>query len=195
MAEEKANPDEGTGEQEKQTVTAEQFEELQRQLEETRKAQSGSDRTVAELRKKLEEKEREAESAGKSAEEKAAERIAEIEKKLADAERDRLKATQESLAVRLLSDAGVTKTPKIFSRLVGESEDETKALIQEYLEDIQELRAAGTLEEAKKNGMKPRDSNVTIQDGKSIHDYTDAELKAMPDDVFEKLFERAKMKG
>ena len=197
MADE-ANVDNGTQEQTEQkseeTVTIEQFRGLQKQLEETRKAQSGSDRTVAELRKLLEEKEKAAEDAGKSAEQKYAERIAEIENKLKQAETEKTRATQESLAVRLLSDAGFKKTPKIFGRLVGNSDDETTALIQDYIEDMKARDAAEFLDDARANAVKPRDSNVKIQDGKSIHDYTDAELKKMPPDVVDKLFEAARNK-
>ena len=104
MAEEKTNQAaEPNGEQdETQTVTAEQFEEIKRQLEETRKAQSGSDRTVAELRKALEQKEQEASNEKKTVQQQAEERIAEIEKKLQQAERDRFTATQKGLAQQLL---------------------------------------------------------------------------------------------
>lgn len=194
MAEENVTPAETTGEQtEEQTVTAEQFEELRKQLEETKKAQSGSDRTVAELKKRLEEKEKELSDAGKTAEQKAAERIAEFEKKLEMAERERLNAKQESLAIRLLSDAGITKTPKIFGRLIGNTDEETTALIQDYVEEISAIREAEKDEYVKSNGRKVRDSNTDVL-GKSILEMTDAEIASLSPEEFNKKVEAEKAK-
>lgn len=195
MAEEKANPDVETEEQDKgqrdkteQTVTREQFAELQRQLEETRKAQSGSDRTVAELRKALEQKEQEAANAEKTAQQKAEERIAEIEKKLQAAEAEKERATQRGVAQQLLSDEGI-KAPKFLDRLIGKDGEETEAMVKEYIETVKQTKLSAADEFAKKNGRKITETDKSGGPG-TFDDYTPEQVKAMTTEQYEAVWQR-----
>lgn len=193
MAEEETTQAETTGEtegQEDQTVTAEQFEELKRQLEETRKAQSGSDRTVAELRKQLEQKEQEAANAEKTAQQKAEERIAEIEKRLQQAEAEKQRATQRGLAQQLLSNEGI-KAPSFLDRLIGENDEETEAAVTEYIESIKDTKSVAADEFAKQHGRKPAPSKRE-GNANTIDDYTDEQVDAMSDKEFEEVMNRTK---
>ena len=117
------------------------------------------------------------------------ERIADLERKIEIAEKEKNKAKQETLALRLLSDAGIKQTPKIFDRLVGESDGETSELIKTYLDDIEDFRASEKLEEAKRHGVKPRDSNSKVIDNRPITDFTEQELRSMSFDQRQKMFE------
>jgi septal ring factor EnvC (AmiA/AmiB activator) len=167
------------GKEDEQAVTAEQLAEVKRQLEETRKAQSGSDKRVKELQEMLKQKEREAEEAEKSAEQKAEERIAEIEKKLQQAEREKQHATQRGLAQQLLSDEGI-KAPSFLDRLIGESDEETEAAVKEYIESIKQTKLSAADEFAKKNGRK-------VEGGKSGGPTTYEDLKGMSREEIEAL--------
>jgi hypothetical protein len=188
MAEEKTNQAaEPNGEQdETQTVTAEQFEEIKRQLEETRKAQSGSDRTVAELRKALEQKEQEASNEKKTVQQQAEERIAEIEKKLQQAERDRFTATQKGLAQQLLSEKGI-KAPSFIDRLIGDDSEATEAAIKEYIESIEETKLSAADKFARENGRKVTDTGKDSGVG-TFDEYTPEQVKRMSTEEFERVF-------
>jgi septal ring factor EnvC (AmiA/AmiB activator) len=191
MADEQTTQAAGTEEHEEeqeQTVTAEQFEELKRQLEETRKAQSGSDRTVAELRKQLEQKEKEAETAEQSAMEKAQERIAEIEQRLQQAEREKQLATQRNIATKLLSDEGL-KAPSFLDRLIGDSEEETEAAVKEYIEALNQTKLSAADEFARKNGRKVTDTEQKGWSGmtyKQMAQLSPEEFNKIPSEVVEK---------
>lgn len=173
-----------------QTVTAEQFAEIQRQLEETRKAQSGSDRRVKELMEQLKQKEQEAENAEKSAEEKLSERIAEMEKKLQQAEQEKALATQRALAQQLLSDEGL-KAPSFLNRLIGGDDEETEAAVKEYIETVKESKLSAADEFARKHGRKVTETEKS-KGGGTLEDYTDEQIRAMSDKEFAEVMERSK---
>lgn len=182
MADE-ANQGNGTEEQaeQKQTISAEEFATLQKQLEETRKAQSGSDRTVQELKELLKQREQEAEEQKKSAEEKMAERIEALESRAKSAEREKQIALQRSVAVEMLSEVGL-KAPKYLDRLIGQDAEETEALIKEYIADKQATKLEGKDEVAKKHGR-----TVTKTEEQGYGGMSYAELAALPEAEFNKV--------
>ena len=184
---------EGQEAQQEQTVTAEQFAELQRQLEETRKAQSGSDRRVKELMEQLKQKEQEATEAEQTAEEKLSERIAEMERKVQEAEREKATATQRSLATQMLSDEGL-KAPSFLNRIIGESDDETEAAVKEYIETIKASKLSAADEFARKNGRRVTETDKS-KGGGTLEDYTDEQIQAMSDKEFGEVMERSKKQG
>ena len=191
MSEENVNQGEGTEEQtteEVQTVTIEQFEDLRKQLEETRKAQSGSDRTVTELRKALELKEKEAVEVGKTQEEKFAERLKQIETELEATKTEKQRAIQKNLAMQLLGDEGV-KPPKYLDRLIGTTSEETEAFIKDYIEDHLETELSAADKYVKSNGRKIEKGKSDI---KTIDQYSDEEIKMMSDSELLKIQERSK---
>ena len=166
MADENANQAAGTEEHGKQTVTAEQFEELkknleetQRALEETKKAQSGSDRRVKELTEQLTAAKKQTEDAEKTAEQKLAERMAALEKQAEESDKKAKLAQQKALAIDLLGKEGL-KAPKYLDRLIGGTDEETQALISDYIEDKKATKAETADEYAKKHGRKVTDSNT-----------------------------------
>lgn len=159
MSDEVKTVDESTQEEEtvEQTVTREQFEELQRQLEETRKAQSGSDRTVKELQDRLKQKEQEVEETKKTSQEKLQEEISKIKADL-EAEREaKHRAELRGYANELLSEAGM-KT-KLIDRFIGQDLEETEANIKLFIDEEKERRAKDFSEYARKNGRTIQDSN------------------------------------
>lgn len=167
--------------EEVQTVTAEQFEDLKKQLEETKRAQSGSDRTVAELRKQLEQAERAKSEAEKSAEEKMAERLASIEKKLEQAETDKARLSQRSAAIERLTNEGL-KAPKYLDRLIGRDDEETQELIDAYIEEKKADALNANAEYAKTHGRKVYDTKPSTWDGLTYKD-----LQAMPTEEFNRV--------
>lgn len=178
-----------------QTVTIEQFEELKKQNEEIaaqnaiiKKAQSGSDRTVAELRGLLKQQEEE----GKSEEQKLTDRITEIEGKWKISEADKLSAEQRSLALQILGEKGKgVEVPKHLDRWIGKNAEETEAIIMEYIQEELEKQLKFKDEFAKNNGRKVQRN--TGKDGlKLIDDYSDEEIDAMSPDEFLKIQERSK---
>lgn len=197
MADEDVTQAETTGEQDAQTETAEQSGEmaeqlkaLQKQLEETKKAQSGSDKQVQELMKKLEQKEQEAAEEKKTAEQKSAERLAEIEAKLEQAEQEKFMATQRAHAQSLLSEAGL-KAPSFIDRLIGGDDEETEAAVKEYIGAIDSTKLQAADEFAKKNGRKVTETDKSAGNG-TLDDYTDEQIAAMTNEQFLKVMERSK---
>ena len=168
-------------EAEEQTVTYEQFIQLQKKLDETKSAQSGSDRRVQELTELLKQREQAAENDKKSADEKSAERMAAIEQKLADAEREKKLAMQRSVAMELLSEVGL-KAPKFLDRLIGEDAETTKALVKEYIEDKQASVLQGKDEVARAHGR-----TVTKTDPTGYGGMTYQQMQALPDAEFNKI--------
>ena len=168
-------------EAEEQTVTYEQFIQLQKKLDETKSAQSGSDRRVQELTELLKQREQAAENDKKSADEKSAERMAAIEQKLADAEREKKLAMQRSVAMELLSEVGL-KSPKFLDRLIGEDAETTKALVKEYIEDKQASVLQGKDEVARAHGR-----TVTKTDPTGYGGMTYQQMQALPDAEFKKI--------
>ena len=168
-------------EAEEQTVTYEQFIQLQKKLDETKSAQSGSDRRVQELTELLKQREQAAENDKKSADEKSAERMAAIEQKLADAEREKKLAMQRSVAMELLSEVGL-KSPKFLDRLIGEDAETTKALVKEYIEDKQASVLQGKDEVARAHGR-----TVTKTDPTGYGGMTYQQMQALPDAEFSKI--------
>ena len=168
-------------EAEEQTVTYEQFVQLQKKLDETKSAQSGSDRRVQELTELLKQREQAAENDKKSADEKSAERMAAIEQKLADAEREKKLAMQRSVAMELLSEVGL-KAPKFLDRLIGEDAETTQALVKDYIEDKQASVLQGKDEVARAHGR-----TVTKTDPTGYGGMTYQQMQALPDAEFNKI--------
>ena len=168
-------------EAEEQTVTYEQFIQLQKKLDETKSAQSGSDRRVQELTELLKQREQAAENDKKSADEKSAERMAAIEQKLADAEREKKLAMQRSVAMELLSEVGL-KAPKFLDRLIGEDAETTQALVKDYIEDKQASVLQGKDEVARAHGR-----TVTKTDPTGYGGMTYQQMQALPDAEFNKI--------
>jgi len=175
---------EGTEEQE-QTVTYEQFVKLQKQLEETKSAQSGSDRRVQELTELLKQREQAAAADKKTAEEKMAERMAEIENQLQAERRDKQLALQRSVAVELLSEVGL-KPPKYLDRLIGEDAETTESLIKDYIADKQAAVLQGKDEVAKSHGRTVTKTDKTGYGGmtyKEMASLSQAEFSKIPSEV------------
>lgn len=173
----------GTEEQNEgnQAAMAKQLEALQKQLEETKSAQSGSDRRVQELTELLKQREQAAAEEKKTAEEKMAERMADIEKQLQAERRDKQMALQRSVAVELLSEVGL-KPPKYLDRLIGEDAETTEAMIKEYIADKQAAVLQGKDEVAKKHGRV-----VTKTDPTGFGGMTYKEMSALPAGEFNKI--------
>jgi len=187
------NQDEGTEDQEIQTVTMEQFEELNTQLAESRrlfddlkKTQSGSDKTVTELQKQLKQKEED----GKTEEQKFADRVASIETELEATKAEKQAAVLKGLAIQLLSEKKV-KAPKYLDRLIGKDAEETETLIMGYIEERLALELSVADEFAKNNGRTVQ-RNKGKGDFKTIEEYSDAEIDAMSSSEFEKIQKRSK---
>lgn len=174
--------------EEQQSVTAEQIEDLKKQLEETKKAQSGSDRMVQELRHKLEQAEQEKANVEKTTEEKFAERFAELEKKVQQTEKEKAYERQKNVAIEMLANEGL-KAPKYLNRLIGANDEETSELIEAYIEEKKADSMNANAEFAKKHGRKVDDGKPNY---KTINDYSAAEIKAMSDEEFEKVMARSK---
>jgi hypothetical protein len=190
------NQGENTEGNENETVTIEQFQALNTQLEESRamfekikEAQSGSDKKVTELQQLLRQKQEEAAEANKTAEEKFADRMAAIESELERTKTEKQQAILKGLAVQLLGDKGI-KAPKFLNRLIGQDAEETEALINDYIEERLEVELSVADKFAKDNGRKIQKS--TKGDFKTLDDYTDEELQKMPKDEFLKVQERSK---
>lgn len=130
-----------------QTVTAEQFAELQRKLEATVSAQSGSDKRVRELTKALNEARAEKEAVVKT----ETERLAELEKKWQAAEQDASHQRLKAFARGLLDEASI-KPPRYFDRLIGDDEEETKKWVLDFVEDEKARTADRNKEFDRANG-------------------------------------------
>jgi len=109
MADEKENAAETTQVQ-VDTVTKAQFEELQRKFEQVVKAQSGSDKMVAELTKRLETEAEKAANAERTAEEKVMDRIAKLERETAESKAAKARAEFLSMAYEECHARGLPKT-------------------------------------------------------------------------------------
>ena len=188
MSEETAIVEETTQEQ-KETVTIEQFQKLQKQLEDTIKAQSGSDKRVSELNRLLAEKEKEVSEKEKTVEQKFAERLAALEKENVEAKRMTIREQQKSKAISMLSEKGL-KAPKFLERLIGETEEETQTFIADYIETLDLTKQQTNEEFAKKHGRRVVDTKAP--DGGTVADYTDEQIKRMSDSEFLKVMDRSK---
>jgi len=132
-----------------QTVTAEQFATLQKQLEQITAAQSGSDRKVKELTEALNAAKQEKEKTAKT----DADRIAALEKESAAnrkaADRERLK----TFARGILDKASI-KPPPYFDRLIGDDEEDTKQWVDDFVKDEQAKQAERNKQYDRDNGRK-----------------------------------------
>jgi len=132
-----------------QTVTAEQFATLQKQLEQITAAQSGSDRKVKELTEALNAAKQEKEKTAKT----DADRIAALEKESAAnrkaADRGRLK----TFARGILDKASI-KPPPYFDRLIGDDEEDTKQWVDDFVKDEQVKQAERNKQYDRDNGRK-----------------------------------------
>jgi len=140
MADEQVQTPEAAGtetEAKVQTVSAEQFAELQKQFEQVKAAQSGETKKVAELTKALEEARAEKEKALKS----DSDRLAELEQKWKAAEEAANKERLKGTARELLTEAGIKANTRLLERLVGADADETAELVKAYIDDVEANRA------------------------------------------------------
>jgi len=184
---------ENTEGQDLQTVTMEQFEEMNTQLaaskkmfDDLKKAQSGSDNKVTELQKLLKQKEED----GKTEEQKYADRLTELENKNTATEAREQAAVLKGLAIQLLSE-NKTKAPKYLDRLIGKDAEETEALIMDYIEEDLARKLEAADEFAKNNGRTVQ-RNKGKGEMKTLDDYSDAEIDAMSSSEFEKIQNRSR---
>ena len=133
-----------------QTVTREQFEDLQKKFESVLAAQSGSDKKVAELQKALNDERAEKEKAKKT----EAERLAELEQKWQAAEQQATRERLKGVARDLLTEAGIKTNAKLLERLVGADAEETQDFVKTYIEDVETNRAELAKKFDRQNGRK-----------------------------------------
>lgn len=171
----------------------EQLQQMQKQLEETRKAQSGSDKQVQELRKQLEQKEQEVEQASKTAEEQWRERLEALEKKHQEAEQRATFEARRNEAIQMLSEEGL-KAPKYIDRLISDDAEETEAAIKDYIEDMKQTQTQAADQYARQHGRKVTDTQKK-QSGGTYMDYTDEQIAAMSDKEFQQMMERSRKEG
>jgi len=190
MADKEAGPDgkpAGTDDDKVQTVTAEQFAELQKRLEAITAMQSGSDKKVAELTKALTEERKAKESSAKTAEE----RIVELEKARSESEAKARRAELRTYARGLLDEAGI-KPPKIFDRLIGNDETETESWVKAFIADEQERTA-------ERNKAFDRDHGRTVSGPtkdtptsyERLTEMTDEELKRLSPKAIAEIVKKA----
>lgn len=164
-----------TGDEKVQTVTREQFDDLQKRLEQITAAQSGSDKKVAELTKALTEERKAKESTAKTAEQ----RIAELEQKWRAADDAARRADLRARARDLLEASGV-RAPKYLDRLIGNDEEETIRNVGLFIEDEKERVAERNKEFDREHG---RTVSGPTRDVPSSYDklleMSDEELKRM----------------
>ena len=183
--------DDQKAEENVETVTRVQFEQMKAQSEEIakqfdalKKSQSGADSKVSELQKLLKLKEEE----GKSEEEKFADRIKAIETELQSEKQAKQQAILKGVAISLLGEKGL-KPPKYLDRLIGSDAQETEANINGYIEERLELELSIADNFAKNNG---RTITKSKGDVKTMDDYSDAEISAMSNAEFEKVQARSR---
>lgn len=193
MAGEKVSQGENTEEQEAQTVTIEQFEEMNKKYEDLIKIQSGSDKAVTELQKLLKQKEVEIENEKKTAEQKLTDKMNEINERLDKSEKEKAYAVNKSLATQMLIDADL-KVPRTLDRLIGANEDETVKFIKAYIEDRADDHASEKDKEAKKYGRKIVDTTQKSIEKMSYEDMvklSDEKFNAIPQDLVNKAMNAA----
>ncbi len=183
--------DDQKAEENVETVTRVQFEQMKAQSEEIakqfdalKKSQSGADSKVSELQKLLKLKEEE----GKSEEEKFADRIKAIETELQSEKQAKQQAILKGVAISLLGEKGL-KPPKYLDRLIGSDAQETEENINGYIEERLELELSIADNFAKNNG---RTITKSKGDVKTMDDYSDAEISAMSNAEFEKVQDRSR---
>lgn len=194
------NQGENTGDQGTEAVTLEQFDALNKQLEESKKmfedlkkAQSGSDKTVTQLQKLLEQKEKESQNERKTLEQRTADELAEMKAELAKERAEKIFVNNKSMATQMLIDADL-RVPRTLDRLIGKDEEETKANIQAYIEDRQDDNASQKDKEAKRYGRKITDTTQKSIEKMSYEDMvnlSDEQFKAIPIDVVNKAMDAA----
>jgi hypothetical protein len=168
--------------------TAEQFAEVVKQLEETRKAQAGSDKKVAELNKMLEEARREKQTVEKTVEE----RVAELQQQL------QAKDLSE-LRYKKASEAGMPEVVKLWS-IDTSTEDGLAQYIEALKGFIDEKKAKEVEAEIAKRfpkGNAPQagrkaDSELTYEDLLAMDD---TQLRSVPKDVQARIVAAAAKKG
>jgi hypothetical protein len=183
-----------------ETVTAEQFGALQKQLEtlmaeneKTKKAQSGSDKANTELKKLLDQKEKERANEKLTNEQKNAQAIAEMKTELEQERSEKLKVVNTSLAKQMIIDADL-KVPRGINRLVGKTEEETIKFVEDYIADRQDEDATKKDIYAKKNGRKVVDTTLKSMDAMSYEDMaalSQEKFDAIPKDVVNKAMNAA----
>ena len=149
------NGEEQTAEhaEEKETVTAEQFQEMQDRYEQILKAQSGSDKKVKELMDELKQEREDKEKNKKTSEQ----RLIELEQKWREAERATERAEMKNYANQLLSAENI-KT-KFIDKLLGSTKEETEENVKDFIEEQKALKASVADEFARLHGRKVTDSS------------------------------------
>ncbi len=191
---------------ENQTVTREQFNEMEKrnvesqallkesltEFEKLKKSQSGADAKVTELQKQIKQQKDE----GKSAEEKLlqdfGEKLESIEKERDSEKVEKQQAILKGLAIQLLSEKKIS-APKYLDRLIGKDAKETEANIMQYIEERLELELSIADEFAKNNGRRIQTADRK-GDMKTLDDFTDDEIRKMSNAEFLKIQGRSKKK-
>lgn len=191
MADEEATEAVETQEQPEQgTVSRDEYESI-------KKAQAGSDKKVRELTAQVEElkgvlkqKEQESQEAEQTWQQKLDERIVEMEKQMESERKEKNRAVLRAKAQQMLSESGV-KVPSFLDRFIADSEEDTVAAVQEYIEDKKTTKTEAADEFAKQHGRKPAPSKRE-GNANTIDDYTDEQVDAMTDEEFEAVMDRTK---
>lgn len=191
MADEEATEAVETQEQPEQgTVSRDEYESI-------KKAQAGSDKKVRELTAQVEElkgvlkqKEQESQEAEQTWQQKLDERIVEMEKQMESERKEKNRAVLRAKAQQMLSESGV-KVPSFLDRFIADSEEDTVAAVQEYIEDKKTTKTEAADEFAKRHGRKPAPSKRE-GNANTIDDYTDEQVDAMTDEEFEAVMDRTK---
>jgi len=126
-------------------------------------------------------------------EEKLQERLIALENRANEAERKESLANNRSLATQMLIDADL-RVPRTLDRLIGKDEEETKAIIQAYIEDRQDDNASVKDQEAKKYGRKVVDTTQKTVEKMSYEDMvklSDEQFNAIPKDLVIKAMDLA----
>lgn len=109
----------------------------------------------------------------------AEKRLAEIELRLAEADKRANRESQEKLAIRMLTESGVPI--RMAARLAGGTDEETKTLVTDYVADLKEYGQKKTDQVLSQNGRQVQ------SDMKPKKLYSIEELKSMGDSGINKL--------
>ena len=156
---------------------------MQKQLEETRKAQAGSDKKVRELTDLLNKKKEEEEKQKKTAEQK----VEELRQQLAEKD-------MREMRIRKATEAGISQAADLFDIDVR-SEDGVDSFIETLngiIEAEAQKRTEAEVDKRFPKGKKPqggkRASELTYQDLLSM---TDEEVQQLPDAEYNRIMGNA----
>jgi len=179
-----------------QTVTIEQFEEMQSMnsklmetVEGLKKSQSGSDSKVTELQNQLKRKD----DNSKSDEQKNTDAIAELKNEILKERTEKLHERYKGIVTQLLIDADLS-VPRGIDRLIGTTEEETLNFVKDYIDDRNDEHAKAKDREAKKNGRRVVDTTQKSQEKMSYEDMqglSDEQFNAIPKELVNKAMDAA----